>query len=176
MSDNVRRERFEAVADLVWDPVRRYVVRRVGPDAAQDLHADVLLVLWRRLDDLPEGFELPWAYKVAQGCLANHQRGEQRHLRLVTRLRHEPPIVPPEHDEELADAMARLKPADQEVLRLWAWEVLEAKDIAVVLDLTPNAAAVRLSRAKGSLRDQLSKDRSAAGHKQGREGQVLGHE
>lgn len=175
MTQGDRRERFEQLAHEVWEPLRRYLTRR-EPAAAEDLLSEVLLVLWRRLDDVPEGFALPWAYKVAQGCLANHRRSEQRHLRLLTRLRDEPPVAAPAEDEQLAAALSRLKPADQEVLRLWAWEGLGAKEIAVVLDLTPNAAAVRLSRAKSSLRSALGKDRSAAGHKQGREGQVLGHE
>jgi len=174
---DIRRERFEALAAQVWDPLRRYVARRVGPDAAQDVHADVLLVLWRRLDDVPRGFELPWSYKVAQGCLANWQRGQQREHRLLRRLRDEPTTyAPPEQDEQLTAALAKLKPAEQEVLRLWAWEGLEARDIAVVLDISSNAAAVRLSRAKSALRDQLGKDPAGAGHKGVRQEREQGHE
>jgi RNA polymerase sigma-70 factor (ECF subfamily) len=174
MAGDDRRARFEALAELVWDPVRRYLVRRAGTDA-EDLHADVLVVLWRRLDDVPAGYELPWAYKIAQGCLANHQRGAQRELRLLRRLRDERPVAPPDEDLELTAALARLKAAEEEVLRLWAWEGLEPRDIAVVLDISSNAAAVRLSRAKAALKEQLGKDPAGAGHKRDRE-EVPGHD
>lgn len=174
-----RREQFEQLAHQVWEPLRRYLLRRDAA-AAEDLLSDVLLVLWRRLDDVPDGFALPWAYKVAQGCLANHQRRQQRELRLLKRLKDEPPVAAPADDERLAEAMAGLRPGDQEVLRLWAWEGLEARDLAVVLDITPNAAAVRLSRARAALKQELEgrlgKDRAAAGHKQEREERVPGHE
>ncbi len=171
--DEERRTRFEAVAREVWAPVQRYLARRSAPADAEDLLSDVLLVLWRRLDDVPRDNPLPWAYKVAQGCLANSRRGQQRHLRLVRRLRDEPPLRPIE-DAPLAEALQQLRPEDREVLRLWAWEGLEPRDLAVVLGCTANAAAVRLSRARAALRAQLSKDPAAAGQKQGREEEVTG--
>lgn len=61
------------------------------------------------------------------------------------------------------------------MLRLWAWEGLEPRDIAIVLDITANAAAVRLSRAKSALKEQLSKDPAGAGHNRDRE-EVPGHD
>lgn len=171
---SARRERFEALAHEVWAPLQRYLARRAAPQDAEDLLADVLLVLWRRLDDVPLEHALPWSYKVAQGCLANARRSEDRRLRLVRRLRDEPPTGPSDDDPALRAALERLRPADREVLRLWAWEGLEARDLAVVLDCTPNAAAVRLSRARSALRDALGKDRSPAGQRTGREEEVPG--
>jgi RNA polymerase sigma-70 factor (ECF subfamily) len=168
--DDARRARFEALAGEVWDPVHRFLVRRAAPHDAEDLLSDVLLVLWRRLDDVPADAALPWAYRVAHGCLANARRGQERRLQLVRRLRDEPPpAAADEDDPPLREALARLRPQDQEVLRLWAWEGLEAKDIALVLDITANAAAVRLSRARDALRKELGKDQSGAGQKTVRE-------
>ena len=64
----------------------RYAARRVGPDAAPDVVADVFLVAWRRRGDLPADGALPWLYGVAHRIVANHQRGERRRLRLRARL------------------------------------------------------------------------------------------
>ncbi|MFN2539286.1 MAG: RNA polymerase sigma factor [Mycobacteriales bacterium] len=172
-TDAERRERFEALAREVWVPVQRYLVRRAGPADAEDLVAEVLLVLWRRFDDVPPDAGLPWAYKVAQGVLANARRSQDRRLKLLRRLRDEPPIAPPgDDDPPLREALARLRPQEQEVLRLWAWEGLEARDIAVVLGVTANAAAVRLSRARHALRKELGKDHVAPGQRPGTEEEV----
>jgi len=53
------------------------------------------------------------------------------------------------------DALARLGQVDQEVLRLTAWEGLTPAQIACVLGISPNAAAIRLHRAGGRLAQGL---------------------
>ena len=53
---------------------------------------------------------------------------------------------------------------DQEVLRLWAWEDLAPAEVAVALDVSPNAASIRLHRAKAKLADALRKMAPPAGH------------
>ena len=172
---DVRRARFEALAAEVWTPLQRFLARRAAPQDAEDLLADVLLVLWRRLDDVPADGALPYGYAVAHRCLANARRGQERRLTLLRRLRDEPPLhLAADEDPAVSEALGRLRPQDQEVLRLWAWEGLEAKDVAVVLGLTPNAAAVRLSRARAALREELGKDRAAPGQRTGREEEVTG--
>ena len=172
---SLRHARFEALAAEVWQPLQRFLARRAAPHDAEDVLAEVLLVLWRRLDDVPAEGALPWSYAVAHRCLANARRGQERRLTLLRRLRDEPPAPPaPDEDPQLAAALTRLRDADREVLRLWAWEGLEAKDIAVVLGLTANAAAVRLSRARSALRNELGKDPAAAGQRAGREEEVPG--
>lgn len=171
--DTDRRARFEAVAAQVWDPLQQYVRRRMPGDGADDVIADVLLVLWRRLDDVPEDAPMPWTYGVARRCLANARRADDRRLRVVQRLAAEPPSGPVDDgdgDGELQEAMERLRPAEREVLTLWAWEGLEPRDLAVVLGCSAGAAAVRLSRARTALARQLGKDRPAAGHRDVRGG------
>lgn len=48
--------------------------------------ADVLLALWRRLDDVPADASLPYAYGVARRCLADSRRSAGRQDRVVARL------------------------------------------------------------------------------------------
>ena len=52
-------------------------------------------------------------------------------------------------------AISRLSDSEAEIVRLWAWDRLEPREIAVVLDLTPNAVSVALSRAKRKLAAEL---------------------
>jgi RNA polymerase sigma-70 factor (ECF subfamily) len=169
-----RRERFEALVSEVADPLQRFLARRTDATTTEDVLADVLLVAWRRLDDVPADAVLPWCYGVARGCLANAVRGEQRRLRLVRRLAAEPVAAPsPSDDPGLDEALSALPAGDREVLRLWAWEGLEAQDIGLALGISANAASIRLHRAKKRLRSRLEggKTTQAPGQEQGRRGE-----
>lgn len=147
----------------VYEPLQRYLRRRVDAATADDVLSDALLVLWRRLGDVPGDAALAWSYGVARRCLANALRGAARQERLVERLSHAPP--PPADDPVLEEAVSRLPDADRELLRLWAWEQLPPREIALVLGISPNAASIRLHRATKKLRDELArKDGPAAGH------------
>ncbi|MBI4933067.1 MAG: sigma-70 family RNA polymerase sigma factor [Actinobacteria bacterium] len=157
---NDRRGRFEAVFREVYEPLQRYAHRRVDPATADDVVADALLVLWRRLDDIPAGQALPWSYGVARRCLANHRRSDHRQGQLIDRLMAEPDErvdAAREPDPVLEEALAELSADDREIVRLWAWEGLPPRDIAVVLDITPNAAAIRVHRAKSRLAEAVTR-------------------
>jgi len=74
------------------------------------------------------------------------------------------PPAEPDHPE-LAQALMSLRDADREVLTLWAWEQLEPREIATVLDLSTNAATLRLGKAKRRLAAALAgQNRAGAGH------------
>jgi RNA polymerase sigma-70 factor, ECF subfamily len=171
--DDERRLRFEQLASVVYEPLQRYIRRRLDATLADDALADTLVVLWRRLDDVPVADPLPWSYGVARRCLANARRSSQRHDRLVARLAADPSPSATDQfewsaiDGELDAAMARLSDADRELVRLWAWEGLEPREIAVAVDSTPNAISIRLHRVRRRLADELGKDRPPAGHDTG---------
>lgn len=179
-SDVGRRRRFEAVVAEIQDSLERYLRRRAPAADVDDLMSEVLLVVWRRLDQVPTGRELPWSYAVARRTLANQRRGTARRLRLVERLSAQP-MPPPAVDPagsgdfpELAAALAGLRSDDREVLMLWAWEQLEPREIATVLDISANAAALRLSRARRRLGEAMTgQDRPGPGHDEG--GRIEGH-
>jgi RNA polymerase sigma-70 factor, ECF subfamily len=164
--DVERRRRFERLVTDVYAPLQRYLLRRADPTGAEDVLGDVLLVLWRRLDDVPPERPLPWVYGVARGCLANHLRGAARQERLVHRLAQERPGEDPDDDGRLQQALDALPDADQEVLRLWAWEQLPPREIALAMGLTANAVSLRLHRAKRRLKKALTsgKETGPAGH------------
>ena len=180
-----REARFEVLVGVVGEPLHRYLVRRVEVDSVDDVLADTLLVLWRRLDDVPglgDGTAivadrvLPWCYGVARGCLTNARRADKRRLRLVEKLVGVAPVVPVERDDhaELYDALRSLGEVDREVVLLWAWEGLLPQAIAEVMGLTPNAVSIRLHRAKKSLAGFLERKNAAlAGQRLGKEGSDL---
>ena len=160
------RRRFEQLVAQVYEPVQRYLLRRTDPATADDVLGDVLLVLWRRLDDVPVDSPLPWTYGVARKCLANCRRAAVRQEQLVRRVAAERPVED-DGDDRLAEALARLPEDDRELLRLWAWEQLPPREIATVLGVSANAAAIRLHRAKKRLKHLLT---------DGQEGRSTGHE
>lgn len=164
---------FDAVVAEVYGPLQRYLRRRTDPATADDVLGEVLLVMWRRLDDLPTETALPWCYGVARRCLANALRGSERRQKLVRRLAAEPPPTESGDDPLLAAALAELPSVDREVLRLWAWEQLSATEIAQVLSISPNAASIRLHRATKKLRTSMlrRKDPGRAGQPVERRGE-----
>lgn len=162
---------FDAVVAEVWVPLQRYLRRRTDATTAEDVLGDVLLVMWRRRDQLPPDAALPWCYAVARGCLSNARRSDDRRLRLVRRLVNESARTEPSDDPMLDGALEKLPPADRELLRLWAWEGLAPREIAVVLDITANAASIRLHRATKRLRVALGKNSGSPGHETERQGE-----
>ncbi len=176
--DLARRGQFESVVDVVYEPLQRYFARRTQPADVSELLNDALLVIWRRLDQLPADDPLPWSYGVAKRCLANHRRGSQRRLRLVGKMIERAPrdsvaLGTPmaEFDNpRLEAALAELDESDRELIRLWAWEQLEPREIAVVLDMTPNAVSLRLTRAKKTIVSSMERQNVAAAGQEG-----LGH-
>ncbi|MFL4908832.1 RNA polymerase sigma factor [Streptomyces sp. MMS24-I2-30] len=149
--------------------VTRYVARRLSDraDAVEEVVAEVFTVAWRRRAELPS-VPLPWLYGVARNCLANTVRGWGRRRRLVDRLGNEDTahrrhiVESPDTETPGAwvhEALARLSPADQEVLRLAAWEELGVDEIAVALGCGNRAAAMRLHRARRRLRAEIDRIR-----------------
>ncbi|GAA2997766.1 RNA polymerase sigma factor [Actinokineospora diospyrosa] len=136
------------------DAVRRFLGRRLTAADVDDATAEVFVVTWRRLAELPaDDRVLPWLYGVARLVLANEFRRARRADRLVLRiggLADEPPGDGSNAVVDrlvLAAAFDTLPERDQEVLRLVAWEQLTAAEIAVVLDCGRTTAAMRVSRA-----------------------------
>ena len=176
VTDTEREQRMRNLVVLVVDPVRRYLHRRTDAATADDVIGDTLLVCWRRLDEVPDD-ALPWAIVVARQCLSNAQRAERRRTRLIGRIiAIDPP--PAAADEKPAastvdgtaeaarvtTALAGLRRNDAEILRLWAWDELKSPQLAVVLGISANAAAIRLHRAKARLKQELLKSGNPTGH------------
>ena len=67
------QQRFEAVYEQHAGAVKGYAMRRIDPARADDVVAEVFLVAWRRLEDMPPE-PRPWLFGVARRVLANERR------------------------------------------------------------------------------------------------------
>src|SRR5687767_6179316 len=156
--------RFDALFAAHERPVLAYAMRRTPTLAdAEDVAAETFTIAWRKFDAIPVGEPLPWLYAVARRVLANQRRGNGRRERLATLLRVEDVATPlragVDHDGPAFAALTSLAPADQELLRLVAWEELGNQQIAAVLGITPNAVAIRLHRARSRFANAISRER-----------------
>ena len=157
-----RRRRFDELYAAHNRQVLGYLLRRTeSTDDAADVFAETFLTAWRRLDDLPTGQQAGlWLYGTARRTLANFRRGERRRAALAGRLRAGlSGYQPPEQEGELADITAAfrgLAEPDRELLSLVAWEGLDPGQIAAVLGCSPNAARIRLHRARRRLAGALA--------------------
>lgn len=147
--------------------VLAYALRRTGQRAdAEDAVSATFTVAWRRFADRPAAeFELPWLYAIAARVLANQRRSLRRLVALRSRLRELPEPAANERSDlpEVVAALKQLRQDDQEILRLAAWEGLTGAELAVALDCSENAAAIRLHRARKRLEEQLAKEEHGAG-------------
>lgn len=165
LSRRLAEVRFRQLYGEHGRAILAYALRRVAdPEDAADVLAETFLVAWRRCAEVPAGSDARlWLFGVARRTLANQRRGEVRRTRLTERLRSDfaaadlLQVPPPEPGDEAAlAALARLDPADQEILRLTAWEELTPTQAGRVLGLSAVAARSRLHRARRRLRRQLA--------------------
>src|SRR5438067_4833984 len=79
------RDAMEHVLRSAQAPLRRYILRLVGPTAADDVLQDVLIAIARKLSwlDNPLLFRA-WAYRIASRAAFAHVRRERRRGREET--------------------------------------------------------------------------------------------
>jgi RNA polymerase sigma-70 factor (ECF subfamily) len=147
------RQQFEALYAAHAGAVRAYAMRRGPVGDADDVVAEVFLIAWRRLQDVPADAR-GWLLAVARRVQSNARRGSSRQEALRARLEHEgsstvgaaPPV-----DRSLLEALLGLRESDRETLLLIAWEGLTNRDAARVLGVRESTFGVRLHRAKRRL-------------------------
>lgn len=172
--------RFVEIYRRYGKPIQAYCARRTAGSQVADAVAETFLVAWRRLDQIPEGDgTLPWLYGVAYRVLSHQWRHKARSQRLAARLRGladvetlAPDVVLVRNEEYQAvlTASSRLRPIDQEILRLTLWEELSHAEVAVVLGIEPSAAKQRAHRARRNLAaeyQRLTKDRQPPAARKG---------
>ena len=153
---------FDRHAGIVF----RFLVRRVGRDAADELLGDTFRIAFERRAafDTQRPSARPWLYGIATNLLAKHRRTEARRLRATARLaadRIADPLADNvaavvdagRHWPRVVDAIAELPDAEREVVLLYAWEELSYDEIAVALDVPVGTVRSRLNRARRRLRE-----------------------
>jgi len=173
-ADLIRRseaepEQFAALFRRHSGALHRYVARRLGPDAAEDIVAEVFLTAFRQrhryLPSQPDA--RPWLYGIATNLIGRHRRAEVRMYRALARTGADPATEPFTDEVEarvtaagtarpLAAALARLPAAHRDTLLLVAWGDLTYEQTATSLGVPVGTVRSRISRARARLRQALA--------------------
>jgi RNA polymerase sigma-70 factor (ECF subfamily) len=161
-------DRFASLFDRHAPYIHRYLARRVGRQAADDV-AETFLVAFRKRAGYDRRYHdaRPWLYGIATNLVAQHRREEARQLRL--RQAAGPDPAQPDYAERsvvnvtaqsvrapLAEALARLARPDRDVLLLIAWEQLSYDEVARGLNIPVGTVRSRLHRARTKIREALA--------------------
>lgn len=144
--------------------VHRFLARRVGAVAADDLLGEVFVVAVGarlRVKQHPSGSALPWLYGIASNVIRSHRRQAVAAVEPGERLSFDWDAIDARLDavgrrEELRAVLDALTDAERELLLLVAWEELSPTEAAEVLGLTAVAARSRLHRARTRAQAVLS--------------------
>ena len=155
------RPTFAAVAEAELDAVHRYLLFLTGNRSiAEDLAGETFeraFRMWRRFDPR-RGSARTWLCQIARSAALDHFRSEERRRRREERFARETEIVeePPAIPGELGNALARLSPAEREVVALRVLLELDGPSTARLLGITRTACSTRLSRALKRLEELMS--------------------
>jgi RNA polymerase sigma factor (sigma-70 family) len=149
--------RFAALYERHGPAVRRYVARRVGSDAGEDLAAEVFVRAFRARQcyRAERDTALPWLLGVANHVVADHRRAERRRLAALERLaRSAPRLI--EHEDaglgaELVHELRRLPSADRDALLLVVWGELSYEEASSALGVPIGTVSSRIARARRRL-------------------------
>lgn len=153
-------EQFSEVFREHLPALSRYLSRRVALDDVEDLAANVFEIAWMKRAQVVAGEELPWLYRIAAFQVANYRRRLNTSASFMRLQRSVESAPSPEAlavlDFDLAQAWKTLTPGEAELLALVAFEDLPIGDAAKVLKITPNAASLRLLKARKKLEAALA--------------------
>lgn len=148
--------------------IQRYVVRRLGQDAADDIVAETFLLAFRQRDsyDQARADARPWLYGIATNLIGRHRRAEIRLYRALARTGADPVMEPftDRVDDQvsagtasrrLAAGLARLPEQLRDTLLLVAWSGLSYEEAATALGVPVGTVRSRMSRARSRLRRAL---------------------
>jgi RNA polymerase sigma-70 factor (ECF subfamily) len=148
--------------------IARYVTRRLGGGAADDIVAETFLMAFRQRDRYDLGYRnaRPWLYGIATNLMRRHVRTEVRQLRILERTGTDPVLAPftDRSDERLsaeatrrrlAGALAAMPRGHRDALLLVAWSGLTYSEVAEALNVRLGTVRSRVNRARTKLRKEL---------------------
>jgi RNA polymerase sigma factor (sigma-70 family) len=154
--------------------IQRYVTRRLGPDAADDIVAETFLLAFRHRDryDQDRADARPWLYGICTNLIGRHRRAEVRQYRALAKTGTDPVtesftdrvderVSAGMASREIAAALARLSAELRDTLLLAAWSDLSYEEIATALGVPVGTVRSRLNRARSKLRKTLPQEPQA---------------
>jgi RNA polymerase sigma-70 factor (ECF subfamily) len=169
-----RPEAFRALFERHHDRVRRYVVSRVGPQAADDVVADAFVAAFRarhRFEAVEGASALPWLLGIATNVLARHRAAERRWLaRGVAEalsadrsVSFEEGTVARLDASQTGPALARylrqLPQRERDPLLLHVLGDCSYEEIAIALDVPIGTVRSRISRGRARLAEWMEETR-----------------
>jgi RNA polymerase sigma factor (sigma-70 family) len=155
--------------------IQRYVVRRLGRDAADDIVAETFLLAFRQRGsyDLTRADARPWLYGIATNLIGRHRRAETGLYRALARTGADPVtesftdrvddrVSASAASRRLAAGLARLPTELRDTLLLVAWGDLSYEEAATALGVPIGTVRSRVSRARSKLRRALGDTNPAA--------------
>jgi RNA polymerase sigma factor (sigma-70 family) len=161
---------FDRYARLLYG----YCARRVGPDLAEDVVSETLLIAFEqrhRFDPTAQSAR-PWLFGIATNLLRNHRRTEVRGWRALARTGADPldgirrvtdgiaeraneRVDAAQAVRAIAGALAAMPRGHRDVLLMYAWSGLDYAELAAALGLPIGTVRSRLHRARARLRQAL---------------------
>lgn len=149
--------------------VQRYVRRRIGADAADDVVAETFLAAFRQRGsyELERHNARPWLYGIATNLIGRYRRSEVQQYRVLARTGRDP-VTESFTDQvdaavsaagargALAAALARLPAAHRDTLLLVVWGDLSYAEAATALGVAIGTVRSRMNRARKRLRGSLA--------------------
>ncbi|MEU5868002.1 RNA polymerase sigma factor [Nonomuraea sp. NPDC047529] len=162
-------ERFAVLFTRHAPELKRYVMRRLGPEPADDIVAETFAVALQHLTsyDGGKGSERAWLYGIATNLVSRHRRREIGLYKALSRTGVDA-VIEPFTDEvdrrvsaggasrRLAKALAGLSRAHRDTLLLVIWGELTYDEAAAALDVPVGTVRSRVNRARAKLRRVLS--------------------
>lgn len=180
---------FAGIFDRHFGTIHRYLARRAGVDAADDLASDVFTIAFGRRAGFDLDYEqaLPWLYGIAGNLLHGNRRRLNRDVALLAR--HPRPDGPVPFQEQVDTALdarrelralerrlRQLPRVDLDTLLLHAWEDLSYSEIAEALQIPVGTVRSRLNRVRRKLREPERDELARTGRQltESRQGDVHG--
>lgn len=170
MEHQSSRVTFEAVAEELSGPLRRYLERLVGnPTTADDLLQDTLLKVARALPDFEGRSSLKtWAFTIATRVATDHFRQPQSKAQMVDiddtesayAIGAEPdqPLVVNEMSSCMRQVIDSLPPDYRTALVLHDLEGRTAAELAEIAGCSIATAKIRIHRARRRLKQALNEE------------------
>lgn len=161
--------RFAGVFDRHYEEIARYLTRRAGRTLAEELASETFVRAFAARAGYDHAYPdaRPWLYGIANNLLRKHARSEERRRRAYARALERDASSDDALDSVadridastgarvMAEALARLSPADRDTLLLFALTDLEYDGIALATGVPVGTVRSRLHRVRRHLQAAL---------------------
>lgn len=160
------RAAFRALFDHFAPRLKSFLIKLgLGGDKAEDLVQDVMITLWQKANQFdPEKAKLStWIFRIARNKHIDLMRKQKYPMlnvddhvaKMVAPEQTDKPLEGRETASHIKDAMDKLKPEQQDVIKLSFFEELSHGEIASRLKLPLGTVKSRIRRAFQTLREEL---------------------